>query len=86
MSGSFPISVVMPDGGVVRPPGWMFVLSFALCGVDWAVKKVVEPEWLEVVREHLDTVECQTFRRRQLEVVDKCVKRVVKLKEELHIE
>ena len=33
-------SVLLPDGTTVHPPGWMYVLAFALRGIPWAVREV----------------------------------------------
>lgn len=35
----------------VTPPGWMWVLSFALAGCDWAIKECETEEFRERVRE-----------------------------------
>lgn len=39
-------SVLMPDGTTVYPPGWMYVMAFALRGVPWAVREV-ESGWVD---------------------------------------
>lgn len=36
---------VMVDGSSVQPEGWMWILSFAIGGCDWAVKIASEPEF-----------------------------------------
>lgn len=39
MSESFSPSVNVPGVGTVTPPGWMWVLSFAIGGCEWAIKE-----------------------------------------------
>lgn len=36
---------VMIDGRCYTPEGWMWVLSFALAGIPWAIKKCLDPEY-----------------------------------------
>jgi len=33
------------DGETVTPEGWMWVLAFALKGIEWAVEKAEDPEY-----------------------------------------
>lgn len=41
---------VVVDGRTVQPEGWMWVLSFALAGVPWAVETASTPEFSERCR------------------------------------
>lgn len=41
---------VVIDGQTVYPPGWMYVLGFALRGCEWAVKEADTPAFREMVR------------------------------------
>jgi len=43
----FAPSVLVPGAGVVQPPGWMWVLAFALRGVPWAVAEALRPQFRE---------------------------------------
>lgn len=36
---------VMIGGKVYVPEGWMWILSYALAGIPWAVKKCTDPEF-----------------------------------------
>ncbi len=49
MTESFAPSVVI-DGRTVEPPGWMWVLAFALGGCTWAIKECESESFKEAVR------------------------------------
>lgn len=51
MTESFAPSVVVPGLGTVTPPGWMWVLGFALGGCEWAIKEAGTEEFREIARE-----------------------------------
>ncbi len=51
MTESFAPSVVVPGMGVYKPPGWMWVLGFALGGCEWAIKEAGTEEFRETARE-----------------------------------
>lgn len=40
---------VIVDGRCLTPPGWMWVLSFALAGCQWAVEEAQKPEFRATV-------------------------------------
>jgi len=44
-------SVVVPGIGTYTPPGWMWVLWFALGGCEWAIKEAGTEEFREIARE-----------------------------------
>jgi hypothetical protein len=44
-------SVLLPNGQTVTPPGWMWVLAFALRGVPWAIEEADKPEFRAIVKE-----------------------------------
>jgi len=48
LGSSFAPSVVI-DGRTLTPNGWMWVLSFALAGCEWAVLEASKPEFREQV-------------------------------------
>ena len=48
LGGSFAPSVVV-DGRTVTPAGWMWVISFALAGCEWAVTEASKPEFRKQV-------------------------------------
>ena len=47
---SFAPGVVVPGYGTVHPPGWMWVLGFALGGCEWAIKEANTEEFREIAR------------------------------------
>jgi len=51
MSESFAPSVKIPGVGTVTPPGWMWVLSFAIGGCEWAIKEAGTEEFRNRARE-----------------------------------
>ena len=46
----FAPTVTMPDGRIVTPEGWIWVLGFALAGVPWAVEAASTLEFRERCR------------------------------------
>ena len=72
---------VMLDGVRYEPPGWMWILGFALGGCDWAIRKADTPEFREGVREWLREHGREDLRQ---EIV-KAESRIAELKEELRI-
>ncbi len=50
MTESFAPSVVI-DGRTVEPPGWMWVLAFALAGCGWAIKECESESFKEQLRD-----------------------------------
>jgi rubrerythrin len=52
MAESFNPGVVI-DGQTFNPPGWMWVMAFAMRGVEWAVEAASKPEFLEVVQAYM---------------------------------
>ena len=48
---SFAPGVVI-NGKTVYPPGWVWQLSFALAGCEWAIKRCETNEWREGVRKY----------------------------------
>ncbi len=55
LGGSFAPSAVI-DGRTVTPAGWMWVISFALAGCEWAVTEASKPEFRVQVADQIDTV------------------------------
>lgn len=53
MSERFAPSVVVPGIGTVTPPGWMWVLGFALGGCEWAIREASAPEFREIIKSDL---------------------------------
>lgn len=60
--------VTLPDGRVYAPPGWMYILAFALRGIPWAVEAALKPsfdagvrEWIreERNREYIESLEAE---------------------------
>lgn len=64
---TFAPSVQMPGGGVVTPPGWMWVLGFALGGCQWAIEEADKPEFKARIRADL---EAQKQRRIDEQIAD----------------
>ena len=50
MTESFAPSVNVPGYGTVTPPGWMWVLGFAIGGCEWAIKEAGTEEFRIQVR------------------------------------
>lgn len=46
----FAPSVVL-DGTTITPPGWMWVLGFAIGGCEWAVRECQTDAWKEAARQ-----------------------------------
>ena len=72
---------VMIDGEAYTPTGWMWILSFALAGVPWALQTVTDPDYN--LREKIDD-----YMRRKKEFwinfeVESIERRLVELKAEL---
>jgi hypothetical protein len=44
---------VVIDGQTYYPPGWMYVLAFALKGVPWAIKECEKEGFKETIKQHL---------------------------------
>lgn len=42
---------VIVDGAVVTPPGWVWILGFAMAGCDWAIKMADTPDFRGQIRE-----------------------------------
>ena len=42
---------VIIDGQTVHPPGWMWVLGFAIGGCEWAIKACETNDWKNQARE-----------------------------------
>lgn len=42
---------VLVDGKTVTPPGWMWVLAFAIRDVPWAVAEVCKPDFEQRIRD-----------------------------------
>jgi hypothetical protein len=60
----------------VTPPGWMWLLGFAMGGCDWAIQQASTPEFKAQVRAHLEA-------QKQLQVDEQMVdldKRLTELK------
>ncbi len=51
MSESFSPAVNIPGVGTVTPPGWMWVLSFAIGGCEWAIKEAGTEEFRNRARQ-----------------------------------
>jgi hypothetical protein len=70
---------VLIDGQTVHPPGWMYVLAFALRGIPWAVQEATKPGFEPQVRQYLqDQRNSQT-----LAEIDSLLARVAELRKEL---
>ncbi len=41
----FAPTITMPGGNVVQPPGWAWVLGFAIGGCQWAIDEIDSPEF-----------------------------------------
>ena len=80
MPESFAPSIIL-YGQTYTPAGWMWVLSFALAGVEWALKEVDTQEFKATVQSWCVENKCQSLRR---QVAD-CEQRLVELRQELHI-
>lgn len=46
---------VLIDGQIVTPPGWVWILGYAMAGFDWAITEVEKPEFKLQYREWLTT-------------------------------
>lgn len=42
---------ILIDGQTICPPGWTWVLGFALAGIAWAIAEAETPEFRECVAE-----------------------------------
>lgn len=62
----------------VTPPGWMWILGFALGGCEWAIKEADKPEFRAMVRRDL--------RRRKREELVSALKEHESRAEELRAE
>ncbi len=51
MTKSFSPSVNIPGVGTVTPPGWMWVLAFAIGGCEWAIKEAGTEEFRNIARQ-----------------------------------
>lgn len=80
MPESFAPSVVV-DGKSLTPPGWMWVLGFALRGVEWAIKRADTEEFKAIVQAWIVENKRQDLR----EQIADCEEHLVKLRQELHI-
>jgi len=68
----------MVDGQCVTPEGWMWILSWALVGVPWAVKTATDPEY--DMRSRMETSEKYPLSE---EEIDMYMRAVHKIKESL---
>ena len=41
---------VVVDGVTIHPPGWMYVVAWAMAGVAWAVEEADKPDFKERMR------------------------------------
>jgi hypothetical protein len=44
---------VMIDGQTYYPPGWMYILAYAINGFEWAIKECEKPEFKAQVKAYL---------------------------------
>lgn len=78
---TFAPSVII-DGDSYTPPGWMWVLGFALGGVEWALRESDTQEFRETVRAWTAKQKCLKLER-QIAHYEQCL---TKLRQELRIE
>lgn len=70
---------VVVDGRIVTPPGWMWVLGFALSGCEWALKTCETSAWQDKAREW-----CRSQDQARLEQqIEQAEKELIELREEL---
>lgn len=61
----------------VTPEGWMWILGFALCGCEWAIKKALDPEFdMDTKVRRYELRRRLYFRREHLEALEVRVKNV----------
>ena len=70
---------VMIDGKRYTPPGWMWVLSFALSGCEWAIKEADTDQF----RERIRLWHVEKSWRDTLEVITDLERRIADLKKDL---
>ena len=71
----FSPSIVI-DGKVIHPPGWVYVLAYAVAGCEWAIKEVETPEFKAIVKQYRD----ERHNNEVLAEIDALEKRLAKLK------
>ncbi len=80
MTESFAPGVII-DGKFYTPPGWMWVLGFALDGVEWAIREADTSEFRATARAWLVKNRCDDLQRQLAD----CERRLAELRQELHI-
>lgn len=70
---------VMMDGHMVKPPGWMWVLAFALRGVPWAMAQVETPAFMDAAQKWKREQPVMRIRRQ----LDRALEEVAELRAKL---
>ncbi len=78
--GSFAPGVWL-DGKLHHPPGWMWILGFAIGGCKWAIKEASKDGFREMIIKDLREKRCKELQK----MVDDRYKEIDRLREELHI-
>lgn len=73
---------VMINGRSYTPPGWMWIVAFAIGGAEWALKQVDTQEFHETVQTWIAEHKCQNLEK---QIAD-CEQHLAKLRQDLHIE
>jgi hypothetical protein len=60
-SESFAPSVRMSNGNIITPPGWVWILAFAIGGCEWAVREASKPEFRERIKSELKSAQKRTL-------------------------
>ena len=95
MSKSFNPSVRVWHGYPINeyetytPPGWMWVLAFALRGVEWAIEEADTPKFKEIIREYYRQEERENKKRRLKyleELITSYYGEIDQIKKDLHLD
>lgn len=78
---SFAPTIRLADGSTVAPPGWMWVVAFALGDCEWAIRKADTEEFKATVRQWMKDRDCHRLRRQ----IEEGEHRLAELRRELHL-
>lgn len=67
------------NGRTITPPGWVWVLGFAIGGCKWAIEEAEKPEFLQTVRGYLKNQHNETIQQ----CIEEKMKEIERLKREL---